>query len=186
MTEEVVLNARDAKLVDWLDEAHANEVRLESHLAGQLASIEKPTLKRHLHEHLEEIREHERLVATRYRQLSAGLGGSETPAVVSAVGEAAGRAMSALKEQITARASESGVQEAQVRLAQEQLREAHYEIALYTAIETFADAVGDDETAKLARGVLRDEERIAKFLADQLPKLVRDVVRAEIPTDQRR
>ena len=59
------------------------------------------------------------------------------------------------------------------------------EIALYLRIETLATAVGDSDTAKLAKGIRRDEERMAKYLTAELPRLVKDVVRAEIPRDQR-
>ena len=58
-------------------------------------------------------------------------------------------------------------------------------MALYTRIETLANEVGDDDTAKLARAIRRDEERMAKFLQAELVRLVKDVVRAEIPRDQR-
>jgi ferritin-like metal-binding protein YciE len=185
MPDDVLLNARDTKLIDWLDEAHANEVRLHTSLGTELSAITKPTLKKRLQEHLGETEQHERLVAERIEQLRGATGGFDAPALVSAVGEAAGKAMAAVKGQIAARASEAGAEEAQVRVAQAQLREEHFEIALYTAIEAFAEEVGDADTVKLARAILRDEQRTARFLADQLPKLVRDFVRAEIPREQR-
>ncbi len=59
------------------------------------------------------------------------------------------------------------------------------EIALYTRIETFATEVGDRETAQLAKTIRRDEERMAKYLSAELARLVKEVVRAEIPRDQR-
>jgi hypothetical protein len=59
------------------------------------------------------------------------------------------------------------------------------EIALYTRLEVFATEVGDRESAQLARAIRRDEERMAKYLDAELQRLVKDVVRAEIPTDQR-
>jgi hypothetical protein len=48
-----------------------------------------------------------------------------------------------------------------------------------------ATEVGDPETAKLAKEIRRDEERMAKFLEAELGRLVKEVVRAEIPRDQR-
>jgi ferritin-like metal-binding protein YciE len=185
MAYNALPNARDTKLIDWLDEAHANEVRLHASLNTELSSIKKPMVKKRLREHLGETEQHERLVAERIEQLRGGVIGVDPPAIVSAVGEAAGKAVAAVKGQIAARASGAGAEEAQVRVAQAQLREEHFEIALYTAIEAFAEEVGDADTAKLAKAILRDEQRTAKFLADQLPKLVRDLVRAEIPRAQR-
>ena len=60
------------------------------------------------------------------------------------------------------------------------------EIATYTAIETLAEAVGDKETAKLARGIRREEERMAKFLERQIPPLTKAVASEEIPAAERR
>lgn len=185
MADDAAPNARDAKLIDWLDEAHANEVRLQADLSTHISLIEKPAYKKRVQTHLRETKEHERLVAKRIGQLGGQAGGSAAPAVVSAMGDAAGRAVAAFKGQIAARAQATEGVESQVRMAQQQVREEHLEIAIYAAIEAFAEEVGDSETAKLTRAILRDEERMAKFLAAELPKLVRDVVRAEIPKDQR-
>ncbi len=74
---------------------------------------------------------------------------------------------------------------AHIRNAQEELREEHVEIALYLRIEAFAAAVGDRDTVALAKQIRRQEERMAKYLTAELPRLVRDVVKAEIPREQR-
>jgi len=185
MADDAVPNARDAKLIDWLDQARANEARLQAELSTHISSIEKPAYRKRLQSHLKETKEHERLVTERIGQLGGETGGFAAPAVVSAVGEAAGKAVAAFKGQIAARTSAAEGIDAQLRIAQDQVHEEHLEIAIYTAIEAFAQEVGDSETAKLSRAILRDEQRMAKFLADELPKLVRDIVRAEIPKDQR-
>ena len=80
-----------------------------------------------------------------------------------------------------------GVSEAEKMLknAKTEYFNEHEEIATYTAIETLAEAVGDQETAKLAREIGRDEERMAKFLAGQIPTLTRAVVTAEVPASER-
>jgi len=62
----------------------------------------------------------------------------------------------------------------------------HEEIATYTAIETLATELHDDETAKMARAIRRDEERMAKFLEKQIPILTRQMVKEEIPAKDRR
>jgi hypothetical protein len=58
------------------------------------------------------------------------------------------------------------------------------EIATYTVIESLATAVGDKDTAKLARDILRDEERRQKYLAGLLPELTTDVVHDTIPISE--
>ena len=84
-----------------------------------------------------------------------------------------------------ARALITSQPETHLRNAQEEIREEHVEIALYTRLEALAEQVGDSKTAKLARGIRRDEDRMAKFLDAELPRLVKDVVKEEIPRDQR-
>lgn len=62
----------------------------------------------------------------------------------------------------------------------------HEEISTYLAIETLAEKVGDRETAKLAKGIRREEERMAKFLAGQIKSLAGAVVTEEVPSAQRK
>jgi ferritin-like metal-binding protein YciE len=62
----------------------------------------------------------------------------------------------------------------------------HEEIATYLAIETLAERVGDRETAKLAKGIRREEERMAKFLEGQIKSLTTAVVTEEVPSAQRK
>ncbi len=62
----------------------------------------------------------------------------------------------------------------------------HEEIATYSAIETLAEEVGDKETAKLARDIRRDEEKMARYLEKLIPTLTKAVAKAEIPAAERR
>jgi ferritin-like metal-binding protein YciE len=182
-----ILNERDAKLVQWLGEAHAKEAELVADLTAHIALTEKQSYKKRLRQHLTETRDHERRVGSRIKKLGGTPStGPNLPGVPSAVGEVAGKAVAAVKGQVgTARAAVTQQPETHLRNAQEELREEHVEIAIYTRIETLAVAVGDKETAQLAKSIRRDEERMAKFLDAELRRLVKDVVRAEIPRDQR-
>jgi ferritin-like metal-binding protein YciE len=174
-------------LVQWLSEAHAKEAELEADLTAHIALTEKQSYKKRLRQHLTETREHKRSVASRIKQLGGrAVSGTSVPGVPGAVGEVAGKAVAAVKGQLgTARAAITNQAETHLRNAQEELREEHVEIALYARIETFATEVGDRETAQLAKRIRREEERMAKFLDAELARLVKDVVRAEVPRDQR-
>jgi ferritin-like metal-binding protein YciE len=178
------LNERDAKLVQWLGEAHVKEAELEADLTAHIALTQKQAYKKRLRQHLSETKAHKRAVASRIKKL-----GGDAPKKTSirdAVGEVAGKTVAAVKGQVgTGRAAVTGQPETHLRNAQEELREEHVEIALYTRIETFASEVGDRDTAQLARTIRRDEERMAKFLDAELKRLVKDVVRSEVPRDQR-
>jgi ferritin-like metal-binding protein YciE len=181
------MNERDRKLVQWLGEAHAKEAELEADLTAHIALTEKQAYKKRLRKHLTETKDHKRRVASRIKKLGGSPGaGPNIPGVPTAVGETAGKAVAAVKGQVgTARALSTQQPETHLRNAQEELREEHVEIAIYTRIETLATEVGDRETAQLAKSIRRDEERMAKFLEAELKRLVKDVVRAEIPRDQR-
>lgn len=180
-------NERDTKLVQWLNEAHAKEAELEADLTAHIALTEKQSYKKRLRQHLTETRDHKRRVAQRIKQLGgSATSGVQVPGVPGAVGEAAGKALAAVKGQVgTARAVVTSQAETHLRNAQEELREEHVEIAIYSRIQTFAEAVGDKDTARLAKAIKRDEERMAKFLDAELGRLVKDVVRAEIPRSLR-
>lgn len=187
MAKDKTPNERDTKLIQWLNEAHVKEAELEADLTAHIALTEKKSYKKRLQDHLKETREHKRSVARQIKRL----GGTATdapvrPGVPNIVGEAAGKTVAAVKGQVgTARALVTHQPETHLRNAQEELREEHVEIAIYTRIEALAEQVGNTDVAKLAKGIRREEERMAKYLSAELPRLVKDVVREEIPRDQR-
>src|SRR2546421_647057 len=168
-------------------EAHAKEAELEAALTAHIALTEKQAYKKRLRQHLTETRDHKRRVASRIKQLGGtAVAGPNLPGVPDAVGEVAGKAVAAVKTQVgTARAVVNNPIERQLRNAQEELREEHVEIAIYSRITAFAEEVGDRETAQLAKAIRRDEERMAKYLDAELGRLVKEVVRTEVPRDQR-
>ena len=179
------MNERDTKLVQWLNEAHAKEAELEADLAAHIKLTKKAPYKKRLQQHLKETKDHKRQVARRVKQLDGKPAAVKAP-VPNLVGEPAGKAVAGVKGQIgAARALVTSQPETHLRNAQEELREEHVEIALYTRLEALAEEVGDSDTAKLARGIRRDEERMAKFLDAELPRLVKELVKDEIPRDQR-
>jgi ferritin-like metal-binding protein YciE len=187
MAERKQLNERDTKLVQWLNEAYAKEAELEADLTAHISLTLKATYKKRLQQHLKETREHKRSVAKQIKSLGGiATAGPDIPGVPAVVGEAAGKTVAAVKGQVgLARALVTEQTDTHLRNAQEELREEHVEIAIYTRIETFATEVGDRATAQLARRVRRDEERMAKYLGAELQRLVKEIVRADVPRDQR-
>ena len=61
--EDGTVNERDAKLVQWLNEAHLKEAELEADLTAHIALTEKQSYKKRLQQHLKETRDHKRSVA---------------------------------------------------------------------------------------------------------------------------
>ena len=187
------LNESDTKLIQWLLEAHAKEAELEADLVAHISLTKKDAYRKRLQAHLKETRDHKKRVEQRIRQLGGDSRGTGTgvnlpgvPGMPGAVGELAGKALAGVKGQLgLARAAVTEQNETHLRNAQEEFREEHVEIALYTSLEALAAEVGDRDTAKLAASIRRDEERMAKYLEAEIKRLVKDVVRAEIPRDQR-
>src|SRR4051794_14023664 len=181
------LNARDAKLVQFLNEAHAKEAELEADLTAHINLTTKAPYKKRLQQHLTETRSHKRRVSQRIKQLGGqATEGVRAPGVPSAVGELAGKGIAAVKGQVgVARAAITEQAETHLRNAREELREEYVEIGTYTAIEALANEVGDKDTARLARDIKRDEQKTADYLEKLIPQLIKDVVKNEIPRDQR-
>src|SRR5215212_1004803 len=94
-------NARDTKLIQYLNEAYGKEKELETSLEAHIAMTTKPPYKKRLQQHLSETKGHARQVERRIKQLG---GKAEPIPGPEAVGEAlataqtvAGKVMAAAK-----------------------------------------------------------------------------------------
>jgi ferritin-like metal-binding protein YciE len=170
------LNERDAKLIQYLSEAYGKERELETALQAHIAMTTRPPYKKRLQQHLRETKNHAKRLERRVKQLGGGGTSGQT---------AIGKAMAAAKGPLHAIRG-GGEQEKMLKNAKTEYFNEHEEIATYLAIETLAEKVGDRETAKLARAIRREEERMAKFLQGQIKALTGAVVSDEVPRDQRR
>jgi ferritin-like metal-binding protein YciE len=170
------MNERDAKLVQYLSEAYGKERELEAALQAHIAMAEKGPYKKRLQQHLKETKNHAKQVERRIKKLG---GGGQT--LQGAVGKVAAMAKGPLH-------AIRGDSEAEKLLknAKTEYWNEHEEIATYLGIETLAEKVGDSETAKLAKAIRREEEKMAGFLLGQIKQLTNAVVRSDIPAAQRR
>jgi ferritin-like metal-binding protein YciE len=171
---------RDAKLVQYLSEAYGKEKELETALEAHIGMTTRKPYKKRLQDHLKETKSHSRSLERRIKEIGGG-----APQLIERVaGQAAAKAKSLAKGPLH---MVRGVGEAEKMLknAKTEYFNEHEEIATYTAIETLAESVGDTETVKLARAIRRDEERMAKFLAGQIPVLTKAVVTEEVPAKER-
>ncbi len=170
------LNERDAKLVQYLNEAYGKEKELETSLEAHIAMTTKAPYRKRLKQHLKETKSHAKQLERRIKKL--GGGGHAVQTVVAKATAAAKGPLHALRG--------SGEQEKMLKNAKTEYFNEHEEISTYLAIETFAERVSDKETAQLARGIRREEERMAKFLEGQIKSLSGAVASAEVPAAQRR
>lgn len=170
------LNERDAKLVQYLSEAYGKERELETALQAHIAIAGKGPYKKRLQQHLKETKAHAKQVERRIKKLGGGGQGLQT---------AVGKLTAAAKGPLHAVRGDSEA-EKMLKNAKTEYFNEHEEIATYLAIETFATKVNDSETAKLARAIRREEERMASFLQSQIKQLTGAVVREDVPAAQRR
>lgn len=184
------LTARDAKLIQYLNEAYGKEKQLETALKAHIAMTTRPPYKKRLQEHLRETRDQAKGLQRRIRELggkaeAVSLPGPELASeTASRVAAAASKAIAAAKGPVHALRG-TGEAERMLKNAKTELSEEHEEIANYLAIETLADAVGDRDTVRLARDFRRQEERMASFLTKLIPQLTKAVVTEEIPRSER-
>ena len=180
---------RDAKLVQLLNEAYTKERELETALDAHAQVTTRDDYGKRLKDHLKETRSHATQVSKRITQLG---GTPETVSVpgpdgltraAETVSEVFGKAKAAAQGPLHA-VRGSGEQERMLRNARTEYQEEAWEIATYTVIESVATAAGDKETAKLARDILREEERMQEFLAALLPELSADLAHDEIPVSE--
>ncbi len=185
------LSTRDSKLVQYLNEAYGKEKELETALQAHIEVTTRLPYKKRLRQHLTETRRHARELERRVKQLGgeAQIVSIDIPGPVATGAGAAiaigSKAVAAAQGPLHALRGTSE-QEKMLKNAKTEYADEHEEIATYTAIETLAESVGDSETAKVARAIRREEERMAGFLQRLIPTLTKAVAQAEIPAEERR
>ncbi|MDQ3644232.1 MAG: ferritin-like domain-containing protein [Actinomycetota bacterium] len=185
------LEAREAKLIQYLNEAYGKEKELETALQAHIAMTTRDAYKKRLKDHLKETKAQAKGLQRRIKQLGGKAEAMPAPGpdvVQKAVGagtSVANKAMSAAKGPMHALRG-TGEQEMMLKNAKTEFFNEAEEIANYNAIETLAVAVGDKDTAKLAKEYRRQEERMSKFLDKTIGQLTKEVVKAEIPASQRK
>jgi ferritin-like metal-binding protein YciE len=180
---------RDAKLVQLLNEAYTKEKQLETALQAHVQVTTRDDYAKRLKDHLKETKSHATQVSRRIKQLggnpeTVSLPGPEgLSKAAESVSDVVGKAKAAAQGPLHV-VRGSGEQDKMLRNARTEYEEEAHEIATYTVIDSLATAVGDTQTAKLARDILRQEERMQQFLAELLPQLSVDVAHDEIPVSE--
>jgi ferritin-like metal-binding protein YciE len=182
-------NTRDLKLIQYLNEAYGKEKELETALKAHIAMTTRMPYKKRLREHLTETKAHARAVQRRIKQLGGKAEAAPGPGPIgdaaAGVQTVASKAVSAAKGPLHAIRG-TGEHEKMLKNAKTEFFNEFEEIATYSGIEAFAEAVGDADTAKLARGIRREEERMARFLEKEIARLAKAVAKEEVPAAERR
>jgi len=189
MAEE--LRARDAKLIQYLNEAYGKERELETALQAHIAMTTRAPYKKRLQEHLRETKAQAKGLERRIKALGGKAEAIDLPGpdaasrAASAATAMATKAMAAAKGPLHMLRG-TGEAEKLLKNAKTELWNEYEEIGNYIAIEELAKALSDKDTEKLAREHRRQEERMANFLTKLLPSLTKAVVTEEIPASERR
>jgi ferritin-like metal-binding protein YciE len=182
---------RDAKLIQYLNEAYGKEKELETALKAHISMTTRDAYKKRLQDHLKETQQQAKGLERRIKQLGGKAEAIDLPGPDIA-GEAAGKAMAAAKKGAALAKGPlhmmrgTGEAEKLLKNAKTELWNEFEEIGNYIAIEELANAVGDKDTAKLAKEFRRQEERMAGFLQKLIPQLTKAVAKEEIPAAERR
>jgi ferritin-like metal-binding protein YciE len=168
------------KLVQYLNEAHATEVALVRVLQEQIAMTPRGSYRSALESHLRETRDHAERVDVRRGELQAG--GNPLGSIVGLAQDAVGQALALAKAPLDM-VRGTGGEEKVLKNAKDACATEALEIATYIALEHVARALGDDKTAELAASIREDEEAMLERIEQELPRLARAVVAADVGDD---
>jgi ferritin-like metal-binding protein YciE len=150
----------------WLKDAYSMEKALVPILENHAKdSKDHPRVRAKIEQHLVATRKHAELIRTCLERR-----GEKTSALKTAMGGIFG----ALHSKTTGAFRDELVKNAITDFATE-----NFEIACYKALIKGAEELGDQETARVCREILRDEEDMARFLDQELPNAVTETLQKE-------
>jgi hypothetical protein len=172
MTPMADINARDTKLIQYLNEAYGKEKELETALQAHIAMTTKAPYKKRLQEHLRETKAHAREVQRRIKQLGGKAEAGPISSGPDVIADAATGLTSVASKAVAAAQGPlhairgTGEAEKMLKNARTEFHNEFEEIGFYASIK-------------------REEERMAKFLEKQIEQLAKAVAREEIPAAER-
>jgi ferritin-like metal-binding protein YciE len=182
---------REAKLIQYLNEAYGKEKELETALKAHISMTSRDAYKKRLREHLKETSAQAKGLERRIKALGGKAEATSLPGP-DVASEAASKVAAAAKKGVALAQGPlhamrgTGESEKLLKNAKTELFNEFEEIANYLAIEELANSLYDKDTAKLARDFRRQEERMANFLQKLIPQLAKQVVRDEVPARERK
>ena len=168
------------KIVQYLNEAHGSELALLRQLQAQIAMTPRGSYRDGLETHLNETRRHAERLERRLAEL--GQGNNPLQVGLGAVQSVIGQAFALTKTPLDLLRG-SGGEEKVLKNAKDSCAAEAQEIATYTALAQLARTAGDATTARLAKSVLGDEQKMLDRLLREIPRLTDAVAAAEFDGD---
>ena len=163
------MNAHRDTLLDWLRDAHAMEEQAETMLSAMAKRIENyPDLRTRIEAHLEETQRHAHLLRGCLERL-----GGETSVVKDVMGKfvAIGQGFSGIF-----------VADEIIKGSMASYTFEHMEIVAYKVLISAAESADDGETRAVCQSILREEEAMAAWLAENIGPLTQKfLMREEAP-----
>jgi len=175
-----VTKKQEQKIVQYLNEAHGAEQALVRQLQAQIAMTPRGQYRDGLETHLKETRRHAERLERRLSEL--GQGNNPLQAGLGALESLVGQALALTKTPLDL-VRGSGGEEKVLKNAKDSCAAEALEIATYTALARLARDAGDAKTERLAKSVLRDEQRMLDRLLKEIPRLTDAVAHAEFDGD---
>jgi ferritin-like metal-binding protein YciE len=175
-----VTKKQEQKIVQYLNEAHGAELALVRQLQAQIAMTPRGQYRDGLETHLKETRRHAERLERRLSEL--GQGNNPLQAGLGALESLVGQALALTKTPLDL-VRGSGGEEKVLKNAKDSCAAEALEIATYTALARLARDAGDAKTERLAKSVLRDEQRMLDRLLKEIPRLTDAVADAEFDGD---
>ena len=171
-TSQNTQTAAQKRILTWLNDAYTMEIEgaktLERHAN---AAGDYPEVQSRLQRHAEETRRH----AEEVKSCAQRLGGQP-----SAAREAIGMVIGAARGVATRAAKDTVVKNALADYASE-----HFEIACYKSLVAAAEREGDQETARVCREILEEEEAMVGFLDEQIGDVTERFLTKQSSDEQR-
>lgn len=152
------------QLTTWLNSVYALELSLVQNLETQIKSAaDRLDVRPRLEQHLTETRRH----VERVREC-LGILGAKPSAAKAVLGSVVGMVQGT---------STGMFHDALMKNTIADYAMEHFEIACYRALIAAAEDLGEPEIARLCRETLSEEEAMAQWLEDQVPKVTRHTLR---------
>ena len=152
--------------IAWLNDAYGLEQSLVQTLERHVKDAkDHPGMQARLQQHLDETRRHADLVESCIVRL-----GSSTSSLKSGLSTV----MGAVQGMSTGPAKDELIKNALADYSAE-----HFEIASYTSLLAAAQSLGDLETAQICQQILRDEEAMQAWLAQQIPLITQEMLQMQ-------
>ncbi len=151
-------NKQEDALVTWLNDAYAMEQSLQETLERQVGHMKKmPDAQAKIRQHIDQTKDQ----AQRVKGCIEQLGGK-----VSHTKSSLANMMGAVGGMTTGPAKDTALKDALMDYAAE-----NFEIASYKSLATAARQLGHENIAATCEGIMHEEEQMAKWVEQQLPKV---------------